>query len=192
MTTNKHNNRSAYEPSKIEEDALRANFEGVQEGFDSVFSAEVPLTEKLPNPEDDGPNAAGNQNKYNDPNYKSDFDKFVEEHPTTDVSWEKKVWEILMQWQGSVVNTNQFLLPFIRKQIDRTREESKHITKSGRVMYMAGRKEVIDAVKEMIEELKHNDHKEGDGETREHHIRYSGHNNALQDLLHSLEALSNK
>lgn len=114
----------------------------------------------LPNPEDDGPSAAGNQipskSKYDDPNYKSNFDKFVEVHPITDVSWEAEVkkcflTERMTDWPIPTVRVNpDTLMEIIKHQIDRAREESKHITKSGRVMYMEGRKKAIAEMKNII------------------------------------------
>lgn len=105
---------------------------------------------KLEFEEDDGPNAAGNQSKYNDPNYKSDFDRFVEEHPDTDVSWEEEFDKQFASEidSGENIKYAPAIKSFIRNQINLARDEGfdaggKTVGGTGRVMYMEGKKKTI-------------------------------------------------
>lgn len=175
MNKQNERSRSPYEPSKRERETLRANLKGAQEGFDSVFSAEAPATKKLPNPEDDGPHAAGNQ------------------IPATDVSWELEFEDMLStRWQDGGVwleNTGMVawenVKEFIRKQIDRTREESKHITKSGRVMYIGGKREAFGEVLNILNDELATAHTTTSGKT-------SRLTSAINRVYAALEALSNR
>lgn len=106
------------------------------EGFIGISLGSASDAEKLPNPEDDDPNAAGNR------------------MPATGVSWEAELRDIhsdiRVLLHGALIDKNiktigqcvdklvPYLIEFIHKQIDLAREESKHVTKSGRVMYMRG------------------------------------------------------
>lgn len=141
MTTNKHNEECCEKCRKLgrylgefencDDDCPCHTKPATDEDIDKAVSL-------LPNPEDDGPNAAGNQiptvphgvistdmvvtpkSKYDDPNFKSDFDKFVEEHPITDVSWEEEFDKRFASEidSGEYIKYAPAIKSFIRKQID--------------------------------------------------------------------------
>jgi hypothetical protein len=80
----------------------------------------------------------------------------------------------------------------VSKLLQTAREESNKslggaIEMSKQGWIEEGRLSTLKEVREVVEGMKHDVHSEGDGETREHHIRYSGHNNALDDLLQKLQ-----
>lgn len=134
------------------------------------------------------------KSKYDNPNYKSDFDKYVEAHPITDVSWEAEVkkcflTERMTDWPIPTVRVNpDTLMEIIKHQIDLAREESKHITKSGRVMYMGGKREAFGQALKILEEELVLAHTTVSGKTS----RLTSAFVRIEHLRDDSEALSNK
>lgn len=90
------------------------------------------------------PKPASAKSKYDDPNYRSDFDRFVEEHPITDVSWEESLKVLL-------VEHNAFkIIEFVREQIDLAIKRGE--TRAERDNYAFAKKEGYDAGKKTAQE----------------------------------------
>lgn len=116
---------------------------------------------------------------------------------TTDTSDWRERWQELNEDKSTPQDVYKRAIAFIEKELERARDNDAQIIETLKDTIEGHKKlvpffikdgqaierdRIIALAEETIAELMHEEHEEGDGETREHHIRYSGHNNALGEL----------